>query len=89
VGLCTATLIPAAVHTVDRLPGLPGETALMAVSWLQRVGGVIAPPLVGIVADTISLRFALAIIPAAAVTATLLASLLTRRGGSAPHPPGR
>ncbi len=37
-GLGVATLIPAAMHSADELPGLPEGVGLTVVSWLLRIG---------------------------------------------------
>ena len=58
-GLGVATLIPAVMHTAEELPGLPHGVGLTMVSWLLRAGFLLSPPLVGIVADAVSLRVAL------------------------------
>ncbi|MDY7084416.1 MAG: MFS transporter [Actinomycetota bacterium] len=58
-GLGVATLVPAAMHTADELPGLPPGTGLTIVSWLLRGGFLLSPPLVGYVADLSSLRVGL------------------------------
>ena len=55
-GLGVATLIPAAMHTGDELPGLPPGVGLTVVSVLLRVGFLASPPLVGVTADAFSLR---------------------------------
>ncbi len=58
-GLGVATLVPAAMHTGDELPGLPAGVGLTVVSVLLRVGFLASPPLVGVTADAISLRVGL------------------------------
>ena len=58
-GLGVATLVPAAMHTGDELPGLPAGVGLTVVSVLLRVGFLASPPLVGLTADAISLRVGL------------------------------
>ena len=55
-GLGVATLVPAAMHTGDELPGLPPGVGLTVVSVLLRVGFLASPPIVGYTADAISLR---------------------------------
>ncbi len=55
-GLGVATLVPAAMHTGDELPGLPPGVGLTVVSVLLRVGFLASPPIVGFTADAISLR---------------------------------
>lgn len=58
-GLGVATLVPAVMHTADELPGLPAGVGLTVVSWLLRVGFLVSPTVVGVVADASSLRVAL------------------------------
>src|SRR4029079_14699691 len=55
-GFGMATLIPAAMHAADHLPGLRAGTGLTAVSWLLRIGSISSAPVVGLVADENSLR---------------------------------
>jgi MFS family permease len=55
-GLGVATLVPAAMHTADEIPGLRPGLGLTVVSWLLRVGFLVSPVLVGFVADLTSLR---------------------------------
>ncbi|WP_245177372.1 MFS transporter [Geodermatophilus sp. DF01_2] len=58
-GLGVATLFPAVMHAADELPGLPHGVGLTVVSWLVRVGFLLSPAVIGVVADAISLRVAL------------------------------
>lgn len=81
-GLGVATLIPAAMHAADRLPGLRPGTGLTAVTWLMRAGFFGAPLLVGVVADAHGLGTGLLIVPLAGVLMVLLAGAL----GQAPRP---
>lgn len=71
-GLGVATLIPAAMHAADALPGLSPGTGLTVVSWLLRLGFLLSPPIVGSLADAVSLRAALLVVPVAAVTVLAL-----------------
>ena len=75
-GLGVATLVPAAMHEADELPGLRRGTGLTLVSWLMRVGFLFSPPLVGLIADTAGLRFGLLVVPVAGVAVVLLARVL-------------
>lgn len=79
VGFGIATLIPAAMHAADELPGLRHGVGLTIVSWLLRLGFLFAPPLVGLVADQSSLRVGLVIAPVAGLVAVLLAGALEGR----------
>ncbi|GIE46783.1 MFS transporter [Amorphoplanes nipponensis] len=78
-GLGTATLVPAAMHTADELPGLPHGAGLTIVSWLLRVGFLLSPPLVGLVADLTSLRVGLLSVVVAGVGTLALGRVLLNR----------
>ena len=78
-GLGAATVIPAAMHGADRLPGLRAGTGLAALAWLMRLGFVGAPPLVGMIADATSLRFGLLIVPVAGLAIAAAAGVLSGR----------
>jgi MFS family permease len=78
-GLGVATLIPAAMHGADQLPGIRPGTGLTAVTWLMRVGFFGAPLLVGVVADATSLRVGLLSVPLAGIAVMALAGALSAR----------
>jgi MFS family permease len=78
-GFGVATLVPAAMHGADQLPGLRPGTGLTAVTWLMRIGFVSSPPVVGLIADATSLRVGLLVVPAAGVAVILLAVALSPR----------
>jgi MFS family permease len=71
-GLGVATLIPAVYHAADELPGLASGSGLTVINWLLRVGFLISPPLIGVIADASSLRIALLTVVAAGLGAMLL-----------------
>lgn len=88
-GLGVATLIPAAMHSADQVPGFAPGTGLTIVGWLLRVGFLVAPPLVGAIADVTSLRVGLLIVPLAGALVIACARVLpTRQGTSASSLPG-
>jgi MFS family permease len=78
-GLGVATLIPAAMHAADELPGFRPGTGLTIVSWLLRVGFLVSPPLVGAIADVASLRLGLLIVPLAGVLVVIFSAVLVGR----------
>ena len=78
-GLGFATLVPAAMHTADELPGLPPGSGLTIVSWLLRGGFLLSPPLVGSVADLTSLRIGLLSVVAAGLITFVMARVLVNR----------
>lgn len=79
IGVGTATLIPAAMHQADELPGLREGTGLTVVAWLMRVGFLAGPPLLGLIADATSIRVGLAIVPVVAVAVLFLSRALPSR----------
>lgn len=80
-GFGVATLVPAAMHAADELPGLKPGTGLTVVSWLMRLSFLLSPPIVGAVADATSLRAALVVVPLAGLAVVVLASVLSGRPG--------
>ncbi|MFE8887025.1 MFS transporter [Pseudarthrobacter enclensis] len=83
-GLGVATLVPAAMHTADELPGLRHGTGLTLVSWLMRLGFLCSPPVVGLIADATSVRTGLLVVPLAGVLVLVLAAVLPVRPGLPP-----
>ncbi|MET9140314.1 MFS transporter [Streptomyces parvulus] len=78
-GFGVATLVPAAMHEADELPGLGPGSGLTIVSWLMRLGFLLSPPVVGLVADATSLRAGLLVVPLAGLLVLLLAGVLQPR----------
>ncbi len=78
-GLGVATLVPAAMHEADELPGLKPGSGLTIVSWLMRLGFLLSPPIVGLVADATSLRVGLLVVPLAGLLVLVLADVLRAR----------
>lgn len=78
-GLGVATLVPAAMHQADQLPGLRPGTGLTLVSWLMRLGFLLSPPLVGLVADIVSLRAGLLVVPLAGLLVLAFSGVLASR----------
>ncbi|GIH97611.1 MFS transporter [Planobispora siamensis] len=78
-GLGFATVVPAAMHAADELPGLPSGTGLSIVSWLLRGGFLLSPLLVGFVADLAGLRVGLLSAVLAGVVTVVLARVLMNR----------
>ncbi|MFC6066433.1 MFS transporter [Streptomyces ochraceiscleroticus] len=78
-GLGVATLVPAAMHEADELPGLKPGSGLTIVSWLMRLGFLLSPPVVGQVADATSLRAGLLVVPFAGLLVLALAGVLQTR----------
>ncbi|MEE6296207.1 MFS transporter [Georgenia wangjunii] len=83
-GLGVATLIPAAMHAADEMPGLRPGAGLTVVTWLMRVGFLASPPLVGLVADAVDLRTGLLLVPLGGVVVVVLSRFLPRRPAGVP-----
>ena len=79
-GFGVSTLFPLAFAAAANVPGVTAGAAIGMVSLLARVGFLVAPPLVGVLADAISLGAALTVVVAAALAiASLSRSLAPRR----------
>lgn len=78
-GFGVATLVPAAMNEADNLPGLRPGTGLTLISWLMRLSFLLGPPLVGLVADNVSLRAGLFVLPLAGICAVLVSPVLRNR----------
>lgn len=86
-GLGVSTLIPAAMHAADELPGFRPGAGLTIVSWLLRVGFLVSPPIVGAIADASSLRVGLLIVPIAGLLVIVFAQVLGRNREHAKNVP--
>ncbi|WP_104087522.1 MFS transporter [Arthrobacter sp. GMC3] len=78
-GLGVATLVPAAMHAADTVPGLPAGTGLTVVSWLMRVAFLLSPPIVGALSDATSLRVGLLVVPLAGILVLVFSPVLAGR----------
>lgn len=78
-GLGCATMIPTAMHEADAIPGLRPGTGLTIVSWLLRIGFLVSPPVVGLIADATAIRYGLAVVPIGGAIVIALALVLPRR----------
>ncbi|MEX5297629.1 MFS transporter [Kocuria sp. CPCC 205292] len=78
-GFGCATLVPAAFHAADDIPGLRTGTGLALVSWLMRISFLGLSPAIGVLSDAVGLRAALVVVPVFAVVAALMAGVLRER----------
>jgi MFS family permease len=72
-GLGAAPLFPVVFQAAGNLPGLATGHGVAVVAWASRVGFLVVPPLVGLAADAVSVRAALAVVPLAGLLLVLLA----------------
>ncbi len=77
-GLGVATLVPAVYAAADAVPGLRPGTGLTVINWLLRIGFLVSPPLVGLLADAASLRVALLTVVVAGLVTLVLGRVLRR-----------
>ena len=71
-----ATAIPSAMHAANELPGMRSGSGLTIVTWMMRLGFFAGPPLIGVLADATTLRWALLVVPACAMVMLLLTPAL-------------
>ncbi|RKN41663.1 MFS transporter [Streptomyces hoynatensis] len=83
-GLGIATLIPAAFHAADELPGLWPGAGITVTAFLMRVGFLLSPPVVGVIADAHSIRLGLLVVPVAGLLVLAASGSLAPR--AAPRP---
>ena len=74
-----ATLFPAAFRTADDLPGVPHGVGITVVGWFARLGFFVTPPIVGALADALTLRYALWLVPVYAVGILAFSGVLSSR----------
>jgi MFS family permease len=79
-GFGAAPLFPVAFHAAGNLPGLATGNGVAIVSWLARVGFLVAPPLIGALADRAGLRMGLVVVPMAGLGVAGLAGVLRSAG---------
>jgi len=78
-GWGVATLFPAAFRAADELPGVPHGVGITVVGWFARLGFFITPPVVGALADALTLRYALWMVPIYALGILLFSAVLSTR----------
>ncbi|NLT30792.1 MAG: MFS transporter [Propionibacterium sp.] len=83
-GFGVASLVPAAYRQADLIPGLPPGRGLTVVGWLLRFASMVAPPVIGMIADASSLRIGLLVMVVAGVLAVVFARSLP--AGTRPGP---
>lgn len=83
VGFGVAPLFPAAIHAAAHVPGLRPATGIAVVSWLSRAGFLLAPIVVGLVAQARGIGWGIALaVLAAALLVPLAFVLREERAGA-------
>lgn len=75
-GLGVSTVYPLAMVAAGEIPGVRSGDGLTIVTWMSRVGFLLMPPLVGVLADLFSLPAGIGLVAAMAATGAVLARLL-------------
>ncbi|MCT1955728.1 MULTISPECIES: MFS transporter [Dermabacter] len=75
-GWGVATLFPAVFRAGDNLEDFGHGVGITVVGWFARIGFLLAPPIVGWLADLFTLRYALALVPLYAIGIFIFAGAL-------------
>lgn len=76
VGFGVATLFPSAIHAAAHLRGVRPATGVAVVSWVSRAGFLVAPIIVGLVADSAGIAWGIGLAVLAAAGLVPLARVL-------------
>jgi fucose permease len=79
-GLGVATIFPLGFAAAGRIPGVRPGDGIAVVGFLARLGFLAFPPIIGLVADRVSVGAGLVLVPLSAVAAVVLAGALRPRG---------
>lgn len=77
-GLAVATLFPLAMQAASALPGMSPAMGVAIIAWFSRLGFVIAPLAVGLIAQEAGIRAGLFVFVGAAIFLVLIASAVAR-----------
>ncbi|MGP3968946.1 MFS transporter [Streptomyces sp. 6N223] len=83
-GFGIATLIPAAFHAADEVPGLWPGAGITVAAFLLRIGFLTGPPVIGLIADASSIRLGLVLVPVSGLVILLTSGILDARRGHEP-----
>ncbi|WP_347271951.1 MFS transporter [Brachybacterium equifaecis] len=78
-GWGVATLFPAAYRSADEMDGVAPGVGITVVGWFARLGFFLTPPLVGALADALTLRYALWMMPIYALGILIFSGSLATR----------
>mgnify|MGYP003777940841 CR=1 FL=1 len=81
-GLGVSTLFPLGFAAAGRVPGVRPGDGIAVVGWLARLGFLTFPPIIGTVADRVSVGAGLVLVPVAGLAALALAGALRPRAGA-------
>ena len=77
-GFGVATLFPAAMRAASRLPGVTPATGIALVTWFSRIGFVVSPLAVGLIAQGAGIAWGMSVVAVAAIAIIPLAGAALR-----------
>jgi fucose permease len=77
-GFGVATLFPAAMRAASRLPGVTPATGVALVTWFSRIGFVISPLAVGLIAQGAGIAWGVGVVVVAALAIIPIAGAALR-----------
>ena len=77
-----ATIIPGAMVGADAVPGLPPGAGLAVLNWVMRLGFLLSPPLVGLIAEYAGIRWTVTPMIVGGVLIALMAGPLLGRAAT-------
>ena len=84
-GLGVSTLFPLGLAAAGSIPGIRSADGVAIASWVARLSFLAVPPVVGVVADAVGLRWGLALVLSCALVAAVLSGLLPGRDDEEPQ----
>lgn len=84
-GFGVATLFPAAMRAASRLPGVTPATGVALVTWFSRIGFVISPLAVGLVAQGAGIAWGMGVVVVAAIAIIPLCAAALRSSAGTPR----
>lgn len=78
-GLGVATLFPAAMQAASTLPGVSAAMGIAVIAWFSRLGFVLSPLIVGLIAEGVGIRAGIATMAVAAVGLIFIAGVVKER----------
>jgi MFS family permease len=79
-GIGVSTLFPLGMAAAGNIPGVRSADGVAIASWVARLSFLVVPPVVGLVADAVGLRWGLALVLLCALVAAALSGLLPGPG---------
>ncbi|CNH32155.1 MFS transporter [Yersinia pekkanenii] len=79
IGLGISVIFPLIISFIGQLPNINAASGITFATWMSRVGLLLSPPLIGLLADMTSLRFALISILIGCISIFSLINILSNK----------